>query len=604
MAKEKDKLSTWRRISGLFEVAKIAYKASPSHILIKIAGSIIDAVLPLITVYYAALTTTALTEAYSGSQSAGGRAVTFVIITALLGVLTLAWNSISGYIDQITRYKISVAVNDRLYQHFLNLEFWQYDDKNTADLFDKAVNFSRFFGYVFNSFASIGTQIISLIASLVALSLVNWWLGLILIMAVIPGVVIQFMLSREQIEHWNKNVETRRKASMIERGMFQINMITELRLYGLVRYLLDLGIKLRETDEKIRIEFEKKYIVKQMLAQVLEAVAEIIALIFTVTQIIARLQPVGQFLYVQQVISRALSSVRGFALSVNSLDEDIANLFNYQEFMKLPESISRPIKLKSIPNSIDVCDVSFSYPNTDVEVLKNISLKIKKGDHIAIVGENGAGKSTLIKLIMGLYNPSSGKIILDENDMAEVDVGTWHKYLGVLQQTVIGYYFATAAENVYLGDMSRPKDKKLFNLAIDRAESRKFLEKLPKGFNTYVDRWMEDDDGNKGVELSGGQWQKLALARNFYRNSPILILDEPTSAIDALAESRIFNRLFSEKDKTIVTISHRLTTVEKADKIYMLDNGAIVESGTHEALVQKRGYYYRMFESQLHESEK
>ena len=135
--------------------------------------------------------------------------------------------------------------------------------------------------------------------------------------------------------------------------------------------------------------------------------------------------------------------------------------------------------------------------------------------------------------------------------------------------------------------------------AVQGAEAQVFLEKLPKGYDTFVHQWMEHDDGTSGIELSGGQQQRLSLARNFYRDSPIIILDEPTSAIDALAESRIFRRLLNAKDKTIVTISHRLTTVQKADRIYVIEDGRIVEAGTHQELVARRSAYHQLFESQL-----
>jgi ATP-binding cassette subfamily B protein/ATP-binding cassette subfamily C protein len=135
--------------------------------------------------------------------------------------------------------------------------------------------------------------------------------------------------------------------------------------------------------------------------------------------------------------------------------------------------------------------------------------------------------------------------------------------------------------------------------AVQAAEAKTFLEKLPKQYDTFVHQWMEHDDGTSGIELSGGQQQRLSLARNFYRDSPIIILDEPTSAIDALAESRIFKKLFSEKNKTIITISHRLTTVQKADRIYVVEEGRIVETGTHHELVKRQGTYWRLFESQL-----
>lgn len=600
----KKKFPAKRRFYAVLKVAKIAYKAAPLSVSVKVIDIFVSAVLPLVTTYFAALTTTALADAYAGDQSAGSRAILYVIITAFLGVVMVGWSSFDQYITKLVRYRIDASINDQMYEHFLGLDFWRYDDKHTADLLDKSKQFSNFFGYIFNSLAGIATQLITVIASLVALLFVSWWLGLILIIAVIPGIVIQYKLSKAQINHWNNNIETRRVGYMIERSMLTINTIAELRLYGVVRHLLDLRMKLRETDEKGRIDFERKYIIKQLASDAIEAMAEVIALLFTTFQIIAHSQPIGQFLFVQQVISRALGGVRSFVSQINSIDEDIANLFDYQEFMELPTSKVRPIKISSQPELINLQNVSFHYPGSRTYVLQDVSLTIHRSQHIAIVGENGAGKSTLIKLILGLYNPTSGKILIDDNDLKLVDPETWHSYLGVLQQEFAKYSFATARENVYFGDVSIKPDKKRFESALDRAEARTFLKKLPQGFDTFVDQWMENKDGTSGVDLSGGQWQRLALARNFYRDSPIIILDEPTSAIDALAESRIFNHLFADKERTVITISHRLTTVEKADVIYMLDNGRIVESGTHNQLINQKGDYYHMFESQLRENEK
>ena len=153
---------------------------------------------------------------------------------------------------------------------------------------------------------------------------------------------------------------------------------------------------------------------------------------------------------------------------------------------------------------------------------------------------------------------------------------------------------------IVFGNISATFSQKRFDEAIKRAEAGDFLAKLPMGVDSYVHNWMEHDDGTKGQDLSGGQWQRLALARNFYRDSPVIILDEPTSAIDALAESRIFKRLFADKKRTVITISHRVTTIERADVIYMLQDGQIVEQGTHAQLVKNRGAYYTMFQSQLH----
>lgn len=599
------KLSRKQYVTAILQVAHITYKAAPLSIIIKVIGSIVSAVLPIIITYFAAQTTTALAQAYVGDHAAGGHAITYVLVTATLGVVMMAWNSIDRYSQDMMRYRVEAAMSDRMYNHFLSLDFWRYDDKTTIDLYERAVEFARLFPYIFDRLANVTTQFITMIAGLLALVFVSWWLGLILIAAVIPGVYLQYKLSRAQIKHRNAHFDTRRIKNGIEYSLTESGNIAELRLYGLARHLLDLRQTLRDKDEKARIEFERTFIFKQLFADSIEAAAEVVALIWIVLQIIGRAQPIGQFIYVQQVVSRALSGAGGFVSIANGLDQDLANLFDYQKFMKLPErDVDQTTTIDSTPEAIELRNVSFHYPQTEKMVLEDVSMTIRKGQHIAIVGENGAGKSTLIKIITGLYEPSGGSIYLDDTNMNTIKISSWHRHLGVLQQGFIQHWFTDVKENIYFGDVSRVFDESRFNAALDRAEARTFVEKLPKGIDSYVMNWMEHEDGTKGAELSGGQWQRLALARNFYRNSPIIILDEPTSAIDALAESRIFKHLFEEEGKTLITISHRLTTVEKADIIYVLEDGRIVEQGTHDVLIKKRGVYFTMFEGQLRGHEK
>lgn len=593
------KLTKKQYVRAIFQVAKITYNAAPLMVIMQLLGAVVSAVLPLLTTYFAALTTTALANAYAGNEAAGQQAIMYVLITAFLGIVMTAWGSVEQYITQLMRYRIEAGISDRMYEHFLSLDFWRYDDKHTADIYDRAKQFSQFFAYVFDRLANVVSQFIAMLTGLVALILVNWVLGLILLVAIIPGIYIQFKLSRAQAKHWNENVDVRRARGQIEWSLFQPQYIAELRLYSLVRHLLDLRMKLRDKDEKKRIEFERRFIFKRLGADALEAGAEVAALLFTVAQIVAKTQPVGQFLYVQQVVSRALGGANSFVSQIGVIDEDLANLFDYEEFMALPRHTTGTRRIRGVPGVITLRNLSFRYPNSEQDVLKNVSLTIKKHQHVAIVGENGAGKSTLIKILTGLYAPTSGEILLDDINMKDIDIESWHRRLGVLRQEYLAFRFATARENIYLGDVSQGLDNERFDAAVDQAEARKFLEKLPKGYDSYVHPWMEDEEGNPGTDLSGGQWQRLALARNFYRNSPILILDEPTSAIDALAEERIFSHIFADKARTVITISHRLTTIMKADVIYMLKDGELVETGTHAELVKHRGAYYSMFKSQL-----
>ena len=598
-ANKQPKLTAHEYMSAVFRVAKVAFLASPLAVGVKIAGAFIVAVMPIIILYFAAKATTALAAAYAGDKAAGGQAIEFVIISVVLGVIMTAWQSLESYVGEYARYKIDAAVTDRMFEHFLSLDFWRYDDKETVDLFDRAKKFATFIGYILDRMTGVLTQLFVMIGGLVAMTIVSWWLGLIVIAAVIPGIVIQLKLAKLQSDHWSKNVETRRAKEMIEWNMFKPDGMAELRLYGMVRRLLDIRMQLRDKDEKARIEFERSYVGRRLAGDILEAAAELLALLYTAMQIIAHAQPIGQFLYVQQVVSRAINGASGFISQLSQIDEEMAQLYDYQKFMELPARSGGKTKLARLPDSIELSHITFHYPHTERTILRDVSLTIHRGQNIAIVGENGAGKSTLIKILTGLYNPTSGTVLLDGRNLKDLDIASWHGYISSLQQDYLRYIFTSVKDNIYFGDVSRPFDKQRYDAAVSGAEAKQMIAKLPKKDDSYIMTWMEHDDGTPGVSLSGGQNQRLALARNLYRDSPIIILDEPTSAIDALAESRIFKHLFADKTKTVITISHRLTTVEKADIIYMLQDGQIVEQGTHDELVAKKGAYYTMFESQL-----
>ena len=597
--RQESKLGPKQYLRAAKDIAKLTWETTPGTIVLQIAGAIITAVLPIVTTYFAALTTTALGEAFAGDPTAGGRAITFVIITAALGLLLTAWRSLEQYVQRLMRYALEAKVSDIMYERFLSLEFWRYDDKDTIDTYDRAQRFSLFYSQAFTTLSTMLSQVITLLASVIALLLVGWWLAVILVVAIIPGIYLQFRLSREQVKHWNTTVDVRRAKGTIERQLFQPEHIAELRLYGMVRYLLNLRQSLRDADEKQRIIFERSFILKRLGADAIELAAQVGSLLWITFQIIAHTQPIGQFLYVQQIVSRALSSMNSFVSGISSLDEQLANLFDYQEFMELDVRQGGDRELAGPPEHIVVSNVSFSYPSSEHDVLKDVSLTIDRGQRVAIVGENGAGKSTLIKLISGLYAPSAGRITLDGVDLAEFSLDSWQKQLAVLQQDYLSYGFATARDNVFFGKVAKPFDQEAFDRALEKAEAADFVGKLPKGADSYVSPWMAHEDGTNGVDLSGGQWQRMALARNFYREAPIIILDEPTSAIDALAESRIFNHLFADKTQTLIIISHRLTTIERADVIYMLKDGRVVERGTHDELVAKKGEFFTMFESQI-----
>jgi ATP-binding cassette, subfamily B, bacterial len=237
--------------------------------------------------------------------------------------------------------------------------------------------------------------------------------------------------------------------------------------------------------------------------------------------------------------------------------------------------------------------VSFTYPGAATAALRDVSFELSPGSTTAVVGRNGAGKSTLVKLMCRLYDPAGGRILLDGTDIREFDPGQLRAVIGALFQDHVPYQ-ATAGENIGLGEVAFIEDLPRIEAAAARAGSDDLIEGLPRGYGTPLGKWFD-----KGVNLSGGEWQKIATARAFMRDSALLILDEPSSALDARAEHELFTRLRKLTDgRTALYISHRFSTVRQADRIILLDDGRVAEEGTHEDLMELRGTYAELFSLQ------
>lgn len=348
-------------------------------------------------------------------------------------------------------------------------------------------------------------------------------------------------------------------------------------------------------------EFSKVYS-KTLFIIIISGIVQIVA--FAVTQAInlaavfAGKLAIGQFtLYFQQTLNLA-KSAEGILDHYSSMSMRSKYIDQYFELLEYPNSIvlpDNPISIPKTPNPpiLEFKNVSFRYPESKRYILKDFSLTIKSGEKVALVGENGAGKSTLIKLILRFYDPTSGEILLNGVNIKGVDLSRWYSQIGALFQDFIKYQF-TFKENVIFGDVSKRNDLLAIKNAIQKAGADSYLKDLPNGIDQMVGKTFEN-----GVDLSGGQWQKLALARAFFRDAPILILDEPTSAIDAKAEYEIFQKVDElQKDKTVVIISHRFSTVRNADRILVLEGGKIVEEGNHKELMKKSGLYAELFELQ------
>jgi ATP-binding cassette subfamily B protein/ATP-binding cassette subfamily C protein len=296
------------------------------------------------------------------------------------------------------------------------------------------------------------------------------------------------------------------------------------------------------------------------------------------------------------VFRQGQSTFTGTLTSIGGMYEDNLYLSNLYEFLEqdVPKPIGQATKGVIPGDGIRFEIVSFTYPGSLKPALKGISLHLKPGEKLAIVGENGSGKTTLIKLLTRLYTPDSGRILLDGVDLQEWDIDVLRRRIGVIFQNFVRYQFKVG-ENVGVGDVDHLEDEALWKVASDKGMARPFIESMPESFNTQLGRWFKG-----GQELSGGQWQKIALSRAFMRTgADILVLDEPTAAMDAEAEVRIFDHFRRiTQNQMVVLISHRFSTVRMADKIVVMAEGEIIEQGTHEDLLQLGGRYARLFSLQ------
>ena len=335
-------------VKTLISALVAVWQTSPRTIIIQAVGAILTASLPLATTYFAALTTTALTEAYTGGGDSR-QLLVYVIVTVVLGVVMSFWGIVQAYFEQLMRYQLESSINDQMYTRLHGLDFWRYDDPATIDMFDRAKRFAGSFSYLFSRLTNIVTNIISLVIGLWIISSVGWWLGLLLVVAIIPSGIVQFRLSRLTSNYWRKNTNVRRRMWWIEYVVSRPENVAELRLYGIIKHLLTERAALRDKDQLQMIKYERSFMGKRLGGEALQAAAEVVALVWVTLEIIAHRQPIGQFVLVQQMVGRVLGSVDSLISIYNSIDEEVINMADYQRFMELPL-----VNIKSsLPLSVD-----------------------------------------------------------------------------------------------------------------------------------------------------------------------------------------------------------------------------------------------------------
>ncbi len=503
----------------------------------------------------------------------------------------------SQYFEYILRSKFLNVLTRKFMEKLAHLDFSNLENGEIRNLIAKVED--TYSWRLFENLRVINFMIYSAASLILAFFIALQFNPFYLIALFFLSTPLYFFRAKYGNINWSIYTQNSKKINYLwyMRYLFtNFNTLSEIKIYDLKKFFLE---KTKSLQNEIVDQYKKpilKYIFWSTLASFFIPALIFLFLKNFINEIIfSQKFSLGDFTFFLNAMFTFTGQTSSLLVSLGGIVENNLYVEDYFKLLNIKNKIvdgKNAKRLKTvIPREIRFENVSFVYPGSVKTVLKNINLTIKTGWDIAIVGPNGAGKTTLIKLLFRFYDPTRGRILIDGVDLKKINLQDWYRHLGVLFQDFAKYYL-TIKENIEFGDMNSIK-KKGVSEALTNAQGNDLL-KLPKKTEQILGRWFED-----GEEISVGQWQKLAIARALYRDSPILVLDEPTSNIDAQAEFKIFNNLKKTYlKKTLIFISHRFSTVRIADYIYVLNNGRIVEQGKHEDLVSQNGTYAKYFKIQ------
>jgi ATP-binding cassette subfamily B protein len=572
--------------------SRIIFAASKKYYVLKLLLSLVSAGLPYIPILLWRELLNALVETISGSIAPSLHRIW------LLAILYCAVMLFQNLVDSVSNY-ISFKYNDAINYYLDNvmidkvssIDLAFFDSSDLKDRLDNSWSLIYSVKFMVTFVFDMLQKVIRLAISLMLMMTLSLWLIPIIVLLCIPAIIGDKTKNDMDYQFDKEHAKSHRKLEYYK-DLFFNDARSEVRLYHLSNYFASLyKLTWNHWDKAIRAKNMKECIIN-LVSLVILTVNEIIVYIMSVFKLIAGEIEVGDVAYYVSILTQFRGDFTSLCYRINLFEKNLKELNDVRSFIEMKPLIEKGgTKEPSNNPKIEFNDVSFSYPNSDKEVLSHCSFVINPGEIVGLVGLNGSGKSTIVKLICRFYDPTEGQILIDGIDNKEYDLEKLRAQFGVLFQDHVKYSFSLR-ENIAMSDLSRIEDTMSVKKACDDSKASDFVNSWEKGIDENLTRRFD----KKGKELSGGQWQRIALARAFFRNAPIVLLDEPSAALDPIAEHQIFDDFKRiSNNKSAVLISHRLSSITLADRILVLENGHIIEQGSHQELIKMKGKYAYLF---------
>jgi ATP-binding cassette, subfamily B, bacterial len=601
VADRKNFWSGWQeRISALGNVPavlKIVWESGPPVVIFGLVSRVFSSLLPVLLLWITKLIIDGIVHAVSNHQAVGPRFWWLVAAEFSLAVLNSVLIRTIDYSDSLLADKYTRHVSIRVLEHASSLDLLAYEDPIFYDRLERARVQATDRLVMIQAVGRLVQQAITTITLSVSIMFFSPWLMLLLIVGVVPAFMGE---SHFAFLGYAKNF----RQTPLQRQLDYLRVLggskeaaKELKLFGLRKFLIERFTNLSDEIYAENIGLSRRKLIAGSLLSMVGTMGYYSAYVFVIWRTVNGGLTIGTLTFLAGAIQQASSNIQQIFSTIAAIGDQALFLTDLLAFFKMEPTIrSKPNALpapRPIKQGVEFRDVSFSYPGNSRLILDHINFRLHPTERLALIGENGQGKTTIVKLITRLYDPTEGQILLDGVDLRDYDLEDLHREMGVIFQDFMRYEM-TAAENIAVGRVEELKNPELLQIAARKSMADATIERLPRGYDQMLGRRFE-----QGVDISGGEWQKVALARAYLRDAQILILDEPTAALDARSEFEVFQR-FAEltAGKMALFISHRFSTVRSADRIIVLENGKIAEEGSHEQLSRLGGRYAEMFEMQ------